>query len=184
MGRDIHVVLEKKTASGWEFFDPGFTAYDGRHYAFFDFIDEISDPGCPPELNEKKLRLYSETTIVPGGEESKTEYFIWDTTLPKYMYGFGYITLEKLVREAERYNVTWVSTDFVEAFQRLGGVFPEGMHVTAGPFDDGAVGIRVFDEDDLRLRDYIYRGIHDLRLIAEAHQLREDELRICYAFDC
>ena len=31
MGRDIHVILEKKTADGWEFFDPGFAAYDRRY---------------------------------------------------------------------------------------------------------------------------------------------------------
>ena len=184
MGRDIHVVLEKKTADGWEFFDPGFAAYDGRYYAFFDFLDEISEPGCPSELNEKKLRLCSERTIVLGGEERSMDYYVWDTTLPKNMYGFGHITLEKLIREADRYNVTWVSADFVEIFQHLGSVFPEGMHVTTGPFDDGGVGIRVFDEDDIHLRDYIYTGIHDLRLIAAEHDLQEDELRICYAFDC
>ena len=34
MGRDIHVVLERKTPVGWEYFDPNFTAFDGRHYCF------------------------------------------------------------------------------------------------------------------------------------------------------
>ena len=31
MGRDIHVVLEKKTAASWEFFDPGFECFDERY---------------------------------------------------------------------------------------------------------------------------------------------------------
>ena len=28
MGRDIHVVLERKTPVGWEYFDPHFTAFE------------------------------------------------------------------------------------------------------------------------------------------------------------
>ena len=100
------------------------------------------------------------------------------------MYGFGYITLERLVQEADRFNVTWVSAEFMELFERLGGVLPKGMHIASDMFDIDSVGIRVFDEDDIHLRDYIYAGIHDLRLIAAEHDLREDELRICFAFDC
>lgn len=184
MGRDIHVVLEKKTADGWEFFNPGFAAYDRRNYSFFDFLEEVAEPGCPPELDGRQLRLCSETIVDMDGETRTVEHFVWDTTAPRLMYGFGHITLERLAQEADRFNVTWVSAEFMDLFERLGGVLPGGMHVTTGPFDDGSVGIRVFEEDDIHLRDYIYDGIHDLRLIAEEHELCENELRICFAFDC
>ena len=39
-------------------------------------------------------------------------------------------------------------------------------------------------EDDLYLRDYINAGIAELEKIAAAQHLQDDELRICYAFDC
>ena len=184
MGRDIHVVLEKKTADGWEFFNPGFAAYDRRYYSFFDFLEEVADPGCPPELDGRQLRLCSETIVDMDGETRTVEHFVWDTTAPRLMYGFGHITLERLVQEADRFNVTWVSAEFMELFERLGGVLPKGMHIASDMFDIDSVGIRVFDEDDIHLRDYIYAGIHDLSLIAAEHDLREDELRICFAFDC
>ena len=60
MGRDIHVVLEKKTAAGWEFFDPGFECFDERYYPFFELIEGIIDPGCPDELNHQQLRCQME----------------------------------------------------------------------------------------------------------------------------
>ena len=51
--------------------------------------------------------------------------------------------------------------------------------------DDGdAVGIYVMDEEDLRLQDYIDAGISELKRIAAEQKLPEDELRICFAFDC
>ena len=50
MGKDIHAVLEQRTNSGWEFFDPGFEAYDLRFSSFFDFLSDAGDPGCPEEL--------------------------------------------------------------------------------------------------------------------------------------
>ena len=184
MGRDIHVVLERKNDDGWEFFNPCFSAYDNRNYSFFDFLEEVAEHGCPPELDGKQLRLCSEKIVDLGGETRTAEHFVWDTTEPGLMYGFGYITLERLVQEADRFNVTWVSAEFIELFERLGGVLPKGMHVATGPLDDGSVGIRVFDEDDIHLRDYIYTGIHDLRLIAAEHDLRGNELRMCFAFDC
>ena len=74
MGRDIHVILEKKTADGWEFFDPGFAAYDRRYYSFFDLLEEVAEPGCPPELDGKRLRLCSETIVDLGGETRTVPY--------------------------------------------------------------------------------------------------------------
>lgn len=106
MGRDIHVVLEKKTADGWEFFNASFAAYDRRYYSLFDFLEEVAEPGCPPELDGRQLRLCSETIVEPGRETRTAEHFVWDTTEPRLMYGFGHITLERLAREADRFNVT------------------------------------------------------------------------------
>ena len=53
MGKDIHIVLEQRTNSGWEFFDPGFEAYDSRFSSFFDFLSDAGDPGCPEELKKQ-----------------------------------------------------------------------------------------------------------------------------------
>ena len=49
MGKDIHIVLERKTNNGWEFFDPGFEAYDSRLSSFFDFLSDAGKPDCPEE---------------------------------------------------------------------------------------------------------------------------------------
>ena len=59
MGRDIHVVLEQKIASGWEYLDAEFTAFDPRNYPFFDFLNKFSERGCPPELKNLQLRPYT-----------------------------------------------------------------------------------------------------------------------------
>ena len=53
MGKDIHIVLERKTNNGWEFFDPGFEAYDSRFSSFFDFLSDAGEPGCPEELKKQ-----------------------------------------------------------------------------------------------------------------------------------
>lgn len=186
MGRDIHVVLEKKNNGNWEFFDPGFEHFDDRHYPFFDFIEEITDPGCPEELNNQQLRSRIERWNDQNGIPHETQYFLWDTTEPCYQYGFGHITLEKLAEETKKLNTMWVSTEFMEKFLLLGGRLPEEMQVVKETFDDacGAVGVRVVDEDDLHLRDFLNTGISALRQIAAEHGLQEDELRLCIAFDC
>ena len=186
MGHDIHVVLEKKTAAGWEFFDPGFECFDGRHYPFFTFIEEITDPGCPEELNNQQLRHQIERWKDASGALHETSYYLWDTTEPCYLYGFGHITLKKLMYEIRKLNTMWVSTEFLETFHLLGGMLPDDMRVATETFDDDsdAVGVRVVDEDDLRLRDYVNEGVAELRRIAQELHLQDDELRICVAFDC
>ena len=184
MGRDIHVVLEKKTADGWEFFNPGFAAYDRRNYSFFDFLEDVADAGCPPELDGKQLRPYITQSSELDGYMQETEYFVWDTTEPHLMYGFGHITLEKLIRETRRFRMLWVSAEFWTTFCELGGVLPVGMYKADDLFDDDDVGFQIVDEDELRLREYIRRGIVDLTMIAHEHQLEHSELRICFAFDC
>lgn len=184
MGRDIHVVLEKKTADGWEFFNPGFAAYDSRNYSFFDFLEEVAEPGCPEELQGKKLRPYIVQNGELDGDMQETEYFVWDTTEPQCMYDFGHITLERLIRETRRFRMLWVSVEFWTKFRELGGVLPEGMHEASDPFDDDDVGFQIVDEDEQHLRRYIRRGLLDLRMIAYEHQLEYSELRICFAFDC
>lgn len=186
MGRDIHVVLEKKTAAGWEFFDPGFECFDERFYPFFKFIEGIIDPGCPDELNHRQLRCQTEQWTDQNGTMHEANYYLWDTTEPCYLYGFGHATLSKLEREAGKRNTTWVSTDFLEKFHLLGGKLPEGMRVATETFDENsnAVGIHVVDEDDLRLRNYLNEGIAELKRIARERHLQDDELRICFAFDC
>lgn len=183
MGRDIHVVLEKKTVGGWAFFDPDFDAFDNRYYVFFDYLDGISDPGCPPELKGKKLRSYTEKWDDQDGRTHEEGFVVWDTTERSDLYGFGYITLEKLAYETKRLNTLWVSADFLEKFHLLGGRLPEEMQVAMETFGDNndAVGVRVVDEDDLHLRDYLNAK---LKQIAKAHHLQDSELRICYAFDC
>ena len=45
MGKDIHIVLERKTNNGWEFFDPGFEAYDSR---FSSSVRSVSFMRVPP----------------------------------------------------------------------------------------------------------------------------------------
>lgn len=71
-------------------------------------------------------------------------------------------------------------------FYELGGKLPEEMEIATEAFDEDtkAVGVRVVDEDDLYLRDYINAGIAELEKIAAAQHLQDDELRMCYAFDC
>jgi len=186
MGRDIHVVLEKKTADRWEFFDPGFERFDGRNYPFFEFIEEITDPGCPDELNNQQLRCQTEQWTDQSGASHEASYYLWDTTEPCYLYGFGHVTLGKLEQEVRKLNTMWVSNEFLEKFHLFGGRLPENMRVATETFDENsdAVGIRVVDEDDLRLRDFLNEGIAELRRIAREHHLQEDELRICFAFDC
>lgn len=185
MGRDIHVVLEKKVAERWEFFDPEFQHFDGRYYSFFEFLGEIIDPGCPDELKNQQLRCQTERWDDQNGTVHENKYFLWDTTEPCYLYGFGHITLEKLAKEAEKLNTMWVSSEFLEKFYQLGGELPEDMQIVRGRFYDNGdtVGVRVVDEDDIHLRNYINSGIDILRQIAAKHHLQEDELRICIAFD-
>lgn len=184
MGRDIHVILEKKTAGGWEFFNPGFAAYDNRNYAFFDFLEEVAEAGCPEELQGKKLRSYIVQSGELDGVMQESEYFVWDTTDPQCMHGFGHITLEQLIRKTRRFCMLWVSVEFWTKFRELGGVLPEGMHEASDPFDDDDIGFQILDEDELHLRRYIQRGIFDLRIIAHEYQLQHSELRLCFAFDC
>ena len=54
-------------------------------------------------------------------------------------------------------------------FYELGGKLPEEMEIATEAFDEDtkAVGVRVVDEDDLYLRDYINAGIAELEKIAE-----------------
>ena len=186
MGRDIHVVLERKTPVGWEYFDPNFTAFDGRYYLFFDFLTKAGQRGCPAELKNRQLRPYTEHW--PGRDimGTATQIFEWDTTKPDYMHSFGYITLQDLKQKAKRLNCLWVSEEFLYMFYELGGKLPEEMEIATEAFDEDtkAVGVRVVDEDDLYLRDYINAGIAELEKIAAAQHLQDDELRMCYAFDC
>lgn len=49
--------------------------------------------------------------------------------------------------------------------------------------DDG-FAVRVVEEDDLYLRDYVNAGIKDLQQIAAVYGLQPDTLRICFAYDC
>lgn len=183
MGRDIHIVLERRTASGWEFFDPDFTAFDGRYYMFFDFLTREGERGCPPELTNRQLRPYADNWVDSNPD---AVHFEWDTTKADFLYGFGYITLEDLKQKAKRMNCLWVSEEFLTAFHLLGGRLPDGMVVAMETFDDDsdAVGVRVTEADDLFLRDYINAGIAELEAIAKAHHLQDNDLRMCYAFDC
>ena len=79
----------------------------------------------------------------------------------------------------------WVSADFLERFQALGGVLPEEMYLDgdAAGKDTSEVGIRVADEDELYLQEYIHAGIAELKRIAEKRDLQPQDLRICFAFD-
>lgn len=185
MGRDIHVVLEKKTDSGWAFFDPGFTAFDGRFYAFFQFLEEISEPGCPDELKDQRLRIESLHQQDRDGERHEKPYAVWDTTKESELYGFGRVRLDRLEQASGWLNTFWVSTDFLNKFRELGGVLPEGMFLLSEEADDrkAAVGVRTADEDDLYLQDYIHEGVTELKRIAREYGLRESELRVCFAFD-
>ena len=101
------------------------------------------------------------------------------------MYGFATITLEQLEAAVRGHNVMWVSADFLERFQALGGVLPEEMYLDrdAAGRDASAVGIRVADEDELYLQEYIQAGITELKRIAEKHDLQPQDLRVCFAFD-
>lgn len=185
MGKDIHVVLERKTAQGWEYFDSGFEAYDGRNHDFFEFVDDICDPGCPEELNHKRLRKESYSFVDGEGRTQVHEYFEWNTMIDDYLFGFEYITLDKLIREARRRDRVWISEEFYEAFIERGGFFPRGMHVGYGKseYSDGTVGVEILDDYNVHLQDYIENGIRELKEIAKREHLEEDELRICFAFD-
>ena len=101
------------------------------------------------------------------------------------MYGFATITLEQLEAAARRHNVMWVSADFLERFQALGGVLPKGMYLDgdAAGRDASAVGVRIADEDELYLQEYIQTGITELKRITEKHDLQPQDLRICFTFD-
>lgn len=101
------------------------------------------------------------------------------------MYGFATITLEQLETAARRRGVMWVSTDFLERFQALGCVLPEGMYLDrdAAGRDASAVGVRIADEDELYLQEYIHAGIAELKRIAEKRDLQPQDLRVCFAFD-
>ena len=98
---------------------------------------------------------------------------------------FRIIRVEQLEAAARRRDVMWVSTDFLERFQALGGVLPEEMYLDgdAAVRDASAVGIRVADEDELYLQEYIRTGITELKRIAEKHDLQPQDLRVCFAFD-
>lgn len=186
MGRDIHVVLEKKNGDRWNFFDSGFDLFDARNYTFFSFLEEIADPGCPEELKNQRLRSSTEQWVDQAGNHQEETYYLWDTAEPCYLYRFGYITLKKLAEETKKLHVLWVSAEFLERFYLLGGRLPEEMRIAEEAADDDgdAVGIHVMDEENLRLRDYIDAGISELKRIAAEQKLQEDELRICFAFDC
>lgn len=185
MGRDIHVVLEKKTANAWEYLETEFTAFDCRNYPFFDFINKASERGCPPELKNRQLRPYTDywEGRVAGPKVIIT--YDWDTTEKCDLHSFGYITLEALMVAIKRYNALWVSTDFLDAFFLLGGTLPDEMRVADDTFDEEGEGIavRVVEEDDLYLRDYVNAGIRELQQIASEHGLKPDELRVCFAYD-
>ena len=73
-----------------------------------------------------------------------------------------------------------------ERFFLLGGELPDGMRVADDAFDEEGEGIavRVVEEDDLYLRDYVNAGIRELQQIAAEHGLKPDELRVCFAYDC
>ena len=181
MGRDIHIVLERKTADGWEFFDPNFEAFDHRYYPFFDFLKRISTHGCPDELIGKQLRPVNDVHDNVGAQLRH----IWDTTKKDYLFDHGYITVEQLVEEIARYNSLWISSDFLEQFLLLGGSFPEGMQVSDDVLNKAAdvIAVRVLEEDDIYLCDYVNEGIRQLSQIASSNGLKPDELRICFAFD-
>lgn len=185
MGKDIHIVLERKTNNGWEFFDPGFEAYDSRFSSFFDFLSDAGDPGCPEELKDRQLRPQIYQWRDADGTLHEEKYSLWDTTGKCEMYGFATITLEQLEAAAHRHNVMWVSAGFLERFQALGGVLPEEMYLDgdAADRDTSAVGIRVADEDELYLQEYIQNGITELKRIAEKHDLQPQDLCICFTFD-
>lgn len=186
MERDIHVVLERKTENGWEYLDAEFTAYDGRNYPFFDFLNKASERGCPPELKNRQLRPYTDhwEGRVAGPRTIIT--YDWDTTEKSDLYGFGHITLEALMAAIKKYNALWVSSVFLDAFFLLGGELPDGMRVVDDAFEEENEGIavRVVEEDDLYLRDYVNAGIKDLQRIAAEYGLQPDALRICFAYDC
>lgn len=185
MGRDIHVVLEKKTETGWEYLETEFTAFDYRNYPFFDFINKASERGCPPELKNRQLRPYTDYWEGRVAGPKVIIAYDWDTTEKCDLHSFGYITLDVLMVAIKRYNALWVSADFLDAFFLLGGTLPDEMRVADDTFDEEGEGIavRVVEEDDLYLRDYVNAGIRELQQIAAEHVLKPDELRVCFAYD-
>ena len=80
---------------------------------------------------------------------------------------FRIIRVEQLEAAARRRGVMWVSADFLERFQALSGVLPEKMYLDgdAADRDTSAVGIRVADEDEMYLQEYIHAGITELKRI-------------------
>ena len=80
---------------------------------------------------------------------------------------FRIIRVEQLEAAARRHNVMWVSADFLERFQALGGVLPEKMYLDgdAADRDTSAVGIRGAEEDEMYLQEYIHAGITELKRI-------------------
>ena len=188
MGRDIHVVLEKKTEAGWEYLDTEFASFDCRNYPFFDFLNKISERGCPPELKNRQLRPYTDHWEGRVAGPRTIIAYDWDTTEKSDLHGFGHITLAALTTAIKKYNALWVSSDFLDAFYWLGGVLPEGLEITSDQLDEDETGecmiARVVEEDDLYLRDYVNTGIKDLQRIAAEHGLTPEELRVCFAYDC
>ena len=185
MGTDIHVVLERKVHDKWEYFDSGFDAYDLRCSEFFDFLRDISHGGCPEELENKKLRPYTTMYLNRDGSSHEEHHYDWDTTEDGYMFGYGYIALDELKKKAGRRDVVWVSESFLEIFECLGGVLPEGMVVDQdiGIKGSSAVAVHVIEDDDTGVQEYIFRGIQEMQEIADAHGLQDTEIRMCFAFD-
>lgn len=185
MGRDIHVVLERKVNGQWEFFDSGFDSYDNRFSEFFDFLNNVCNDGCPEELKNKKLRLITTTHMNPDSNKSDEHYYDWDTTEDGFMFGFGYIDLADLKKKAGRLDVVWVSEAFLEVFECMGGVLPKGMVVDwdIGIEGSSAVAVHVVESEDEWLQEYIFRGIKEMQRIADDQGLQDTEIRMCFAFD-
>ena len=47
--------------------------------------------------------------------------------------------------------------------------------------DTNAIAVRVLEEDDIYLRNYVNEGIRQLAHIASSNGLKPTELRICFA---
>ena len=171
MGVDIHLATTIKMEDTWVPVEDVPAAWDCRCYELFKFLRDIGIGGIPEEIAGKKIGRT---------EEFGEEYYRYDTTLD-YLYGHSYTTLDEIIKEEKKLNKVVVSEEFLNLFFELGGVLPEQMSLDK---DDGKIYVEPLDEDELNVRDLIREGICQLKKIADKYGVKENEVKLAYAFDC
>lgn len=170
MGKDIHIILEKKDNDGnWNFIEDKLDLFDCRSYSLFYILENyFGCRGLPEELVGKKFHYIKERN-----------QYEFDTT-DEDLFHHSYVTLLELENYYNKLNKVYVSEEFINIFLELGGILPKGMSFEK---NNKEVYVEPIEEEDIQFQEFFKLGIEEIQEIRDKYKLKSEDIRMVFAFD-